>query len=112
MGKQLTRSEVPVEMTWNLDDIFPSVEAWEAELKAVSELVPTVTKYKGRLHEGPKVMLECFVAQENLQKRLAKVRRTSSSTRQTASPPIKLGGTGISLGTQIRAETPSSSQRL
>jgi oligoendopeptidase F len=108
MGKQLTRSEVPVEMTWNLDDIFPSVEAWEAELKAVSELVPTVTKYKGRLHEGPKVMLECFVAQENLQKRLAKVSAYASlhnSADGTSPANQAMAGRASALGTQIRAET-------
>jgi len=39
MQERLTRSQVPVEETWNLDDIFPSVEAWEAEYNAVAGLI-------------------------------------------------------------------------
>jgi oligoendopeptidase F len=108
MRKQLTRSEVPVHLTWNLDDIFPSVEAWEAELKAVSELVPTVTKYKGHLHEGPKILLECFEAQEVLQKRLAKVSAFASlhnSADGTSPTNQAMAGRASALGTRIRAET-------
>lgn len=73
MRRRLARSEVPVELTWNLDDIFPSVEAWEEELSATAADVGSVTKYKGRLGEGASVLLECLEAQEALQKRLSKV---------------------------------------
>ncbi len=73
MQKRLTRSEVPVELTWDLTDIFGSVEEWESEFNAVAGMVDTVTKFKGRLGEGAKVLLDCLLAQEALQKRLAKV---------------------------------------
>ena len=73
MSKRLTRSEVPVELTWKVEDIFPTPEAWEAELKAAAESVSSVTKYKGRLAEGPKVLLECLEAQEALQVRMSRV---------------------------------------
>ena len=73
MQKRLTRSEVPVELTWNLDDIFPNVGAWEQELAAVTNDIPTVTKYKGRLGEGSSVLLECLEAMEALQKRMMRV---------------------------------------
>ena len=49
------RSEVPVEQTWNLADIFPTKEAWEAELKEVVSLVGSVTKFKGRLGKAQKL---------------------------------------------------------
>jgi oligoendopeptidase F len=65
--KRLTRAEVPVDMTWNLSDIFPSDEAWEAALKAVEAKVATVTQYAGRLGEGAKTFLACLEAQEALQ---------------------------------------------
>ncbi len=73
MLKRLNRSEVPVEETWNLDDLFPSPEAWEAEMAAVEAAVSGVTAFKGRLGEGPAVLLACLEAEEALQARLIRV---------------------------------------
>ena len=36
MHTRLARAAVPVECTWNLDDLFVSPTAWEAELQAVA----------------------------------------------------------------------------
>jgi oligoendopeptidase F len=108
MQKRLTRSEVPVELTWNLEDIFPSVEAWETEFNAVSGLVGTVTKFKGRLHEAAKVLLECLEAQEALQKRLVKVTSYASlnqSADGTSPANQAMAGRASSLGARIHAET-------
>ncbi|MCH1626317.1 oligoendopeptidase F [Fredinandcohnia quinoae] len=70
MSKLLTRSEVPVESTWKLEDLFTSDEAWESELTAIQKDVPTVTKYKGELSKGAKSLLNCLLAQEELYKRI------------------------------------------
>ncbi|NLA60727.1 MAG: oligoendopeptidase F family protein, partial [Firmicutes bacterium] len=61
------RSEVPAHLTWNLDDLFPSEEAWERGMAEVVDYIPKVTQYKGRLGEGPKVLLQCIEELENLQ---------------------------------------------
>lgn len=71
--RRLTRAEVPVDMTWNLTDIFPTPEAWEAEMAAVEADIPTVTQYKGRLGEGAATLLACLEAQEKLQGRFGRV---------------------------------------
>lgn len=73
MQKRMTRSEVPEQLTWNLTDIFPTPEAWEAELKASAADLPTVTQYKGRFAEGAAVLLACLEAMEALQKRIYRV---------------------------------------
>jgi oligoendopeptidase F len=73
MTKRLTRAEVPVELTWNLDDLFASNEAWEAELEAVQKDLSTVTQYKGRLGEGASVLLACLNAYEDLYRRVIQV---------------------------------------
>ncbi len=108
MQKRRMRSEVPVELTWNLNDIFPSVEAWETELSAVAGLLPTVTAFRGRLHESAKVMAECLQAQEALHKRLVKV-TAFASLRQSAdgtSPANQaMAGRASALMTQVHAET-------
>lgn len=73
MNKRLSRAEVPVEMTWNLADIFNSEDAWEAELAAIQEDIPTVEKFKGRLEEGAGVLLACLNAEEALDERITLV---------------------------------------
>ena len=70
MSNQILRAEGPREETWKLEDIFPTKEDWEKEFKEVEGLVGSVTAFKGRLGEGPKVLLECLEAQENLLIRL------------------------------------------
>lgn len=70
MTKRLTRAEVPKELTWNLEDLFPSMAAWEAELAAIARDLPPVTRYKGRLAEGAATFKACLNAQEALFERL------------------------------------------
>ncbi|MBS3938585.1 MAG: oligoendopeptidase F [Peptococcaceae bacterium] len=73
MAKRLTREEVPVEQTWNIGDIFPSLEEWEAALTALPEHTARVTKFKGQLDQGPQELLHCLDALEALQIRAARV---------------------------------------
>lgn len=72
MSKILTRAEVPVETTWNLDDIFPSKEAWEQELNNIQRDIGTVTKYQGELSQGADTLLACLQAQEELSGRMSR----------------------------------------
>lgn len=47
-NKQLPkRSEVPVELTWDLTKTYKSLDAWEADFELVKQLLPTVDEYKG-----------------------------------------------------------------
>ncbi|KAF0197176.1 MAG: oligoendopeptidase [Bacillota bacterium] len=108
MSKQLKRTEVPVEQTWDVSDIFATVEAWEAELGALPELVSNVTTFKGRLGEGAKVLLGCLDAQEALQTRAVKVLSYASLNQSSdgTNPSYQvLAGKAASVGAQIQAET-------
>lgn len=83
MSKQLTkRSDVPVELTWDLSDLFASEGAWEAELQAVQDDLHTVTQYKGKLSEGANQLLGCLNAYEALYIRFIRV-YTYASLRQS-----------------------------
>ncbi|RXI98695.1 oligoendopeptidase F [Anaerobacillus alkaliphilus] len=82
MAKKTLRSEVPVELTWNLEDLFETEEAWEAELASVQDDLPSVVQFKGRLAEGATVLLDCLNAQEDLHQRVVRV-ATYSRLRQT-----------------------------
>jgi oligoendopeptidase F len=67
------RSEIPVEETWNLESIFPSVEAWEKGLKEAQSLIPGIAEFQGKLSEGPETLLKAIEAVETLQRKAMKV---------------------------------------
>ena len=92
MQKRLTRAEVPAELTWNLDDLFPSTEAWEAGLAAVEADIPTVVQYKGRLGESAATLLACVQTQEALYERFIRV-ATYASLRNSedGTSPVNQG---------------------
>lgn len=81
--KRLTRSEVQEDLTWNLADLFPSAEAWEAELEAIDCEIAKFDRFKGTLHTVPKALLVCLEAQEQLSMRMIKA-WTYASLKQSA----------------------------
>lgn len=51
------RAEVPVELTWDLSTIYPSVDAWEADFREVEKLTPTIADFKGKLGDSAASLL-------------------------------------------------------
>ncbi|HWH80668.1 MAG TPA: oligoendopeptidase F [Burkholderiaceae bacterium] len=74
MQTRLARSEVPVESTWNLDDLFAHEEAWESEYHAVDEARQSLGVYQGKLGVDAAALLACLSAVESVQARLMRVR--------------------------------------
>lgn len=81
--KRLRRSEVPMEQTWNLTDLFASHQDWETELNAVQTDVDTITQYKGKLSENAGTLLACLSAMEKYQQRIIRV-ATYANLRSSA----------------------------
>ncbi|MBT2680290.1 oligoendopeptidase F [Bacillus sp. ISL-35] len=81
--KRLARSEVHESLTWDLNDLYPSDQVWEDALKEIDAEVKKFDGFRGTLHTGPKALLECLTAQEELTKKLVKV-RTYASLKQSA----------------------------
>lgn len=50
------RQEVPRGKTWNVESVFASADAWEAEFARVGGLLPGFSEYAGRLGAGPDVL--------------------------------------------------------
>jgi oligoendopeptidase F len=50
------RSEIPVEHTWDLANIYPTPADWEAKLAEVRARLPLSRQFQGRLGEGPEVL--------------------------------------------------------
>lgn len=51
------RSKVKKERTWNAESVFPSVQAWEEEMKRVINDISSIKQYQGRLNESPEILL-------------------------------------------------------
>lgn len=67
------RSEVAVEHTWNLQDIFTSDEAWLTEYEALREYPEKVSVFQGNLGRSAEDLLAFFRMQDELDVRLSKL---------------------------------------
>ncbi|MBU5468365.1 oligoendopeptidase F [Virgibacillus sp. MSJ-26] len=83
MTERLKRSEVPVEQTWDLSDLFTSHNKWENELQSIQNDVQEVTKFRGKLGEDAETLLNCLTTLADFQKRVIRV-ATYASLRSNA----------------------------
>ncbi|MDW8517303.1 oligoendopeptidase F [Priestia flexa] len=67
------RSEIKVEDTWRLEDIFETDEAWEKEFHAVKALVPEMEQYRGKLGESADTLFKALQQQDELTMRVSKL---------------------------------------
>lgn len=67
------RVDVPIEKTWDLESIFPSVNEWQAALQSVTKRIPELTQFQDRLSEGPNMLLDCLNLMQELMRQAAKV---------------------------------------
>ena len=67
------RNEIPQEETWNLESIFPNVEAWKKTYEKVESRLPELDEYKGKLDQNPKTLLDCLVLREEILREVEKV---------------------------------------
>lgn len=68
--KILKRSEVPVENTWNLADMFESDDAWLAEYEALKALPAKIVEYQGKLGESAQNLLAFLKLEDEIELRL------------------------------------------
>ena len=73
MTKRLARADVPIDETWKLDELFPTVDDWQNQLNAALGDIPSVSEFSGRLAEGAVTLLECLEATERLMMRMLRV---------------------------------------
>ncbi|MBK9234723.1 MAG: oligoendopeptidase F [Rhodoferax sp.] len=73
MKTRLTRAEVPIELTWNLDELFASPADWEAALEDVDTARADVSAYQGRLGTNAATLLACLDTMEAIQQRFIRV---------------------------------------
>ena len=54
------RADIPVEYTWNLADIYPDWQAWEADRSQLELKIDEYAALKGTLGRGPEQLLTAF----------------------------------------------------
>ena len=79
----IPREEVSKEDMWNVDSLYPTLEAWETEFKEVGgdptavqrgeHRWPAVAKFRGRLGESPAVLKEALELVLSLARKLEKL---------------------------------------
>jgi oligoendopeptidase F len=67
------RAKVEKKQTWNAESVFKNRRAWEEELRNVLAKLDTIDKYKGRLADGPALLLEALSAADELNLRAQRV---------------------------------------
>jgi len=67
------RSEIKVEDTWRVEDIFATDEAWEQEFSRLKGELEGADRYKGRLGESANVLFEALELQNEIFERLGKL---------------------------------------
>jgi oligoendopeptidase F len=76
------RSDIEEKYTWNLNDIYPSDEAWEKAFNKAADLVGSAPgRYAGKLAESPEIMWEAFEARTELMRALGNLTQYANLNR-------------------------------
>ena len=75
------RTEIPAAFTWNLSDIFPDWDAWEAGLAELEGLMERYQEFEGTLADGPDRILAASLLSDELGQLLYKVYQYPSLMR-------------------------------
>ncbi len=72
MQKLRERHEIPERYKWDPTSVYPSRDAWEADIQHVEGKLPELGRFQGRLKD-PQTLLEWFEAAEDVGRRVGKV---------------------------------------
>jgi oligoendopeptidase F len=68
LAQDRDRSKVPVELTWNLADLYPSDAAWRTAKDALVAEIPKLKAFEGKLGTSPKVLADALEQSSALDK--------------------------------------------
>lgn len=66
------RNEIDSQFKWHLEDIFPTLEAWEECFFATEEMLPQISKYNGNLKDD-ETILECLLLGTKIEHELSRL---------------------------------------
>lgn len=73
MAEVLTRQDVDVTETWNLESIYATNEDWEEEFESIKAMLPLLVEYKGRLGQSAETLYEGLQLRDEVSRRLYKL---------------------------------------
>jgi oligoendopeptidase F len=73
MADRPARADVPVELTWNLDDLYATPQLWEADFLALDDDLQAVAAFEGKLGQGPRALLDALQARDAFMTRLVRL---------------------------------------
>lgn len=62
--KRHIRAEVPIELTWDLSDLYESDKEWETALRVLTDDIKKLDAFKGQLHTSSTTLLHCLLLEE------------------------------------------------
>lgn len=107
------RSQIPVEETWNLADIYSSDEAWREDFDATRALARKLPGYAGRLGESAKTLYEFVELEQQVGEHLNNLgnyafRKGDQDTRVAENQAMvgKISSLFVEVGSALSFETP------
>ena len=89
------RDEIAEQYKWDLNDIYPNWNQWEADLVKLKELMTEIPKYQGEISKNPKTFVEFIDLEEKISRLLDKIylypylQRDLDSTNEVASVKLQ-----------------------
>ena len=89
------RDEIAQQYKWDLNDIYPNWNQWEADLVKLKELMAEIPKYQGEISKNPKTFVEFIDLEEKISRLLDKIylypylQRDLDSTNEVASVKLQ-----------------------
>lgn len=107
------RSEIPVEDTWATEDLYPSDQAWEAEVATLEDDKKTLTSYAGHLADSGEKLYNYLFAMEQTNVKARKLanycmRKADEDTRNAQYQGMKgkFVSIAVALDTATSFDTP------
>ncbi|HLT20869.1 MAG TPA: oligoendopeptidase F [Thermomicrobiales bacterium] len=84
----LPRDQVPVEERWDIESVFPTIEAWDAEFERLEALLPEIESARGTLNASGDALLAALQRRDDILRDVDKLatyaflRQSEDSTNQ------------------------------
>lgn len=90
------RSEIPVALTWNLDELYPSEAAWEQARAALAARLPALAAHKGHLGDSAQALHAALALSSAIELDLSRLdvyasARSDEDTRATRPRELRQG---------------------
>ena len=60
------RADIEDKYKWQVEDIYPTIEAWTADFELLQNSIDAFDQYKGHLGDSPEMLLKCLTLSDSL----------------------------------------------